>query len=152
MEYDSEGNLVKVLKNDTVAYEWEYEENRPLSYHDYLEDKTYTYSYDENNYISQIQCSDGFAVDYSGDDEHQEVTYSYGEESIYKTTKILEEEEDSLKVEVVNGEDTNVTELENNTLTSHFVTSGNVTVAESEKDNLAEEQQKAGGGYGQRTD
>lgn len=138
MEYDGEGNLVKVIKNDEIAYEWEYEENRPLFYHDYQEDKIYTYTYDENNYLSQIQCSDGFTVDYSGSDEHQEVTYSYGEESIYKAINILEEE-DSLKVEVMNGEDTNVMELENNTLTSHFVTSENVTVAESEKE-ITEEQ------------
>lgn len=139
MEYDSEGNLVKVLKNDTVAYEWEYEENRPLSYHDYLEDKTYTYSYDENDYLSQIQCSDGFTVEYADDGEHQEITYSYGDESIHKATNILEDNEDSLKVEVINGEDTYVAQLENDTLTSHFVTSEDVTVAESEKE-ITEEQ------------
>lgn len=133
-EYDSDGNLVKTLINGEVAYEWEYNESRPTFYQDHLSGKKYTYEYNEDGYLVKTICSDGFTVEYLGDKENQEIKYSYEEESISKTTNVLEESKDSLQVELVYGEDTYVATVENNTLETHFETANDTIVAKNEKE------------------
>lgn len=142
-EYDSKGNLVKTFINGEVAYEWEYNGNRPVFYQDHLNDKTYTYEYNEEGYLIKTVCSDGFIVEYLGDEDNQEVKYSYGSESISKTVNVVEECEDSLQVELSNGEDIYVATIENDTLETHFVTAENTIVAENEKEITDEQNVKA---------
>lgn len=133
-EYDSEGNLVKTLINGEVAYEWEYSGTRPVFHQDYLNDKTYTYEYDEDGYLIKTICSDGFTVEYLGDEENQEIKYSYNGEAIHKSTNILEESEDSLQVELSYGEDTYVAAVEDEAIETYFVTGDDTIVVDNKKE------------------
>lgn len=133
-EYDDEGNLIRTFINGEIVYEWEYEEGYPISYKDYISDKSYRYEYDSQGYLVKTICSDGFTVEYLNNGEYAKILYSYEGESISKTVDIVEEGEDSMKVELSCGNDTYVTMVEEDNLTTHFVTDEGDVVAKNEKE------------------
>ena len=130
-EYDENGNLVKTFQNDALIYEWEYEGHLPRTYQDYTNDKTYTYEYEEEGYLKKIICSDGFITEYIDNGENQEMKYSYHGESLNKATKVIEENEGYVNVEMSYGEDTYVAILEGDTLETHFETAKQDVVTET---------------------
>ena len=130
-EYDESGNLIKTYENDVLVYEWEYEGHLPLTYQDFVSEKTYTYEYDEQGYLKKTICSDGFETEYLEDGENQEIRYSYNGESWNKTTQVIEENEGYVNVELSYGEDTYIAILEGDTLETHFKTAEQDVVAET---------------------
>ena len=91
-EYDENGNVTAQMVNGNIAYEWKYDENgNAIECKDVLRNETFSYTYNEENILTNI-CSDtGFKIDYIEDGSCFGVSYEY--EGINKTQTTAETEE-----------------------------------------------------------